>query len=63
MLEGIGLLPAHGLVLELDGDGKVVRSLHDVGGQVTAATSHIKEIDGVLYIGSYSAPYLVSVKL
>ena len=61
MLEA--MLPHHGLVLELDGEGHVKRSFHDVGGEVTTTTSHILELDDVLVIGSYHAPYLVKLKL
>ena len=59
----LGLIPQHGLVLELDKDGQVIRSLHDVGGETTRATSHILELDNSLLIGSYDAPFLVRVEL
>lgn len=63
LLRMTGLLIDHGLVLEMDKDGQVVRSLHDEGGHTTSTTSHILEVDNSLLIGSYHAPYLIRVKL
>ena len=58
------LLPPHAMVLELDKDGHVVRSLHDKGGHLTPSTSHILEREGgELLIGSYLKPFLVKVQL
>ena len=52
------------MVLELDKDGQVLRSLHDKGGHLTSSTSHILEMeDGELLIGSFNAPYLIRVQL
>lgn len=63
ILKWLGFLPAHGLVLELDKEGKVVRSLHDKGEKLTDSTSHILERDNSLVIGSYHAPFLLRVNL
>ena len=63
LLRRVGVIPDYGLVLEMDGEGRVVRSLHDMGGETTSTTSHIVEIDNSLLIGSYHAPYLLRVKL
>ncbi len=42
----------YGLVLEIDADGRVLRSLHDsTGGHVAQATS-AEEVDGALYLGT-----------
>lgn len=57
------LLPKHGLVLEVGPDGQLVRSLHDQGGQITHATSHILDRGNSLLIGSYFAPYLLELDL
>ena len=57
-------MPAHGIVLELDKDGQVVRSLHDKGGHLVSSTSQILEKEGgELFIGSYHAPFLVRLQL
>ena len=58
-------LPKYGLILELDtDDGHIVRSYHDPGGEVVEGTSEVVELDkDSIYIGSYSAPYLVRATL
>ncbi len=63
LLQWIGLLPEHAMVLELSREGKVIRSLHDKGGTLTSATSQILELGDTLLIGSYKAPYIIRVKL
>ena len=50
-------LPKHGLILELDKTGNIVRSLHDPTG-IQSDASEIEEKDGVLYIGSYHLAHL-----
>ena len=57
------LFPKHGLVLEIGTDGQIVRSLHDQGGYITFATSHILDRGDNLIIGSYFAPFLVQVDI
>ena len=57
-------LPTHGLVLELDNEGHVIRSLHDKGGLVVSTASHILELrKGELLIGSFEDRYLVRLQL
>ncbi len=57
------LVPKHGLVLELDNGGHIVRSLHDQEGLTTHATSHILDLQDQLLIGSYFEPFLIEVEL
>jgi sugar lactone lactonase YvrE len=52
----------HGLVVELDPDGRPIRALHDPSGGV-ALTSCAMERDGILYVGSFQDPSLVAVPL
>ncbi|KAL8605746.1 hypothetical protein ACOMHN_066262 [Nucella lapillus] len=58
----IWLLPKYGLLIELDEDGQIVRSLHDPTGARVSATSEVEEKDGMLYVGSFSLPFLTRVR-
>ncbi len=42
----------YGLVLELNADGEIVRSLHDPGGQTVSVITSVHEEDGQLYFGT-----------
>ncbi|KAL8615676.1 hypothetical protein ACOMHN_034826 [Nucella lapillus] len=57
------LIPKHGLLVELDKGGNIIRSLHDPQGHRVPAVSEASEKDGVLYLGSYYLPYLSRVFL
>lgn len=57
------MVPTHVMVLELDGSGQVVRSLHDSNAEVTGPVSTILDMGDKLLLGSYFAPYLVVVPL
>ena len=50
----------HGFVVELDGDGRPLRSLQDPSGEVALVTS-VMERDRLLYLGSYKETSLVVV--
>ncbi|KAJ8309300.1 hypothetical protein KUTeg_014174, partial [Tegillarca granosa] len=52
------MIPKYGLAIEINEDGKIIRSLHDPTGQVVPAVSEIEDKDGVLYLGSYNLPFL-----
>ena len=52
----------HGLVVELDRDGRPLRSLHDTTGDVALVTS-VMERDGRLYLGSHKESSVVVVEL
>ncbi|XP_070180332.1 adipocyte plasma membrane-associated protein-like [Littorina saxatilis] len=59
----MSLIPKHGLLVELNKDGQIVRTLHDPTGKQIPAVSEAEEKDGVLYLGSYYLPYLSRVYL
>ena len=42
----------YGLVLEIDGDGRVLRSLHDSSGRTVPQVTSVEEVDGALYLGN-----------
>ncbi|GFR66656.1 adipocyte plasma membrane-associated protein [Elysia marginata] len=47
-----GFYPKYGLVVELDGTGRIVGSLHDPTGMVFSAMSEAAENEGLLYLAS-----------
>jgi hypothetical protein len=53
----------YGLVLELDRDGKILRSLHDPGGQKISNITSVHEEDGMLYFGTLLKPYASKMPL
>jgi sugar lactone lactonase YvrE len=52
----------HGIVLEVDPGGRILRSLQDPSGEVAIITSAM-EHEGHLYLGSYTEPWLWQVRL
>lgn len=42
----------HGIVVELDANGNIIRSLQDVDSVLYNSVSEVQEENGVLYIGS-----------
>ena len=48
----------YGLVLELDADGNVLRSLHDPGGRTVENVTSVHERDGSLYLGTLQNDYI-----
>ena len=57
------MVPKYGLVIELSETGDIKNSLHDAGGTVVSEVSEVHDEDGVLYMGSYQAPFLAKLKL
>ena len=57
------MMPAYGLVLELNGEGQIINSLHDQNGTTLPLTSEVREYEGHLYFGSYFLPFLGKYKL
>lgn len=57
------LTKKYGLVVELDKNGQIVRSLHDPTGTKIPAVSEVEDNDDVLYLGSFNLPYLSRVYL
>ena len=47
-----------GIVVHLDTEGRIVRTLQDPTGKVINGVSEVEDKDGVLYLGSYKAPYI-----
>ena len=56
-------LPRHTLVIEVDLDGRIVRSLHDKGGRVLRSVSHVLDLGDRLLLGSYEAPHAAVLSL
>ncbi len=52
------MTPKYGLIIELDSQGHIIRSLHDATGATFPAASEVQEHDGVVYLGSYFLPFL-----
>ena len=47
----------HGIVAEMDQNGKILRTLHDTSGKLIVGASQATELaDGRLVIGSYFGP-------
>jgi len=53
----------YGLVVELNTNGEIIRTLQDPTGNQIAAVSEAHEHDGFLYLGSYDRPYVSRVAL
>ena len=51
------------MLLELDGQGDIVRALMDLDGVKVRYSSEVVEDDGALYVGSFCEPYLVRISL
>ena len=50
--------PTHGMVLELNDRGQIIRSLQDPEGLVFSAVSEVEEENGILFIGSYNKKFV-----
>ncbi|KAH9495170.1 hypothetical protein Btru_018549 [Bulinus truncatus] len=53
----------YGMIVELDGFGKIIRSLQDPTGLKISAVSEVMEKDGFLYLGNFDRPYVSRVPL
>ncbi|XP_064623449.1 adipocyte plasma membrane-associated protein-like [Lineus longissimus] len=49
---------SYGLLVELDKNGKIIRSFHDRSGFFVPSVSEVAEHNGTLYLGSFYLPYL-----
>ena len=56
-------LSKHGLVVELNEDGQIVRSLHDPSGTLFPSVSEVEEENGILYLGSIDRPFVGRLSL
>lgn len=54
----ISMIPRYGLLLEMNSEGKIIQTFHDPSGQVVPDVSEAEDKDGVLYLGSYSQPFI-----
>eukprot|EP00918_Siedleckia_nematoides_P027632 GHVU01059557.1.p1 GENE.GHVU01059557.1~~GHVU01059557.1.p1 ORF type:complete len:428 (-),score=40.76 GHVU01059557.1:198-1481(-) len=59
----VNYVPKYGILVEIDDNGQIVRSLQDPTGKHLNAVSEIEEVDGTLYFGSFMAPYLAKLDL
>ncbi|KAL8624398.1 hypothetical protein ACOMHN_012798 [Nucella lapillus] len=55
--------PNFGIVVELDGDGKVIRSLQDPGGNKYKSVSEVAEENGLLFIASKKKNFIGIINL
>lgn len=53
----------HNLLLELDENGQVVRSLHDPNGSTISDVSEIHDEGDVLWFGSYKSKFIGKLNL
>uniref|UniRef100_A0A1I7UUR5 Str_synth domain-containing protein n=1 Tax=Caenorhabditis tropicalis TaxID=1561998 RepID=A0A1I7UUR5_9PELO len=53
----------HSIILELNSNGEIIRSLHDVSGKIVGDVSQVTEHNGELYIGSFSDDFIATLKL
>lgn len=51
------------MIIELDQEGLIKRSLHDPTGEVVGSVSEVLDTGDALYLGSFHAPYLVKVDM
>ncbi|GFW97097.1 adipocyte plasma membrane-associated protein [Trichonephila clavipes] len=58
----LSLLRRHGIVMEFNENGEILRSFHSPDGS-TSALSEAREHEGFLYLGSFVNPYLGRLKL
>jgi len=54
----MGVGSSGSMVVELNEKGEIVQMLMDKTGHHVVMTSAVEDVDGVLYIGSYGAPYI-----
>eukprot|EP00731_Ephydatia_muelleri_P022648 Em0015g231a len=52
------LVQKHGMIVELDASGQIVRSLHDPNGVVVTSSTTVLDLGDTFLIGSYYAPYI-----
>ena len=53
----------YGLLIELNEDGAITRSLHDPTGEVIPSVSEVEDDYGTLYLGSYYSSFIGKVEL
>lgn len=53
----------YGLVVKLDEDGNIIRSLHDTTGSTVSSVHALQEADGYLYVLDQNKNYIVKIEL
>ena len=53
----------YGLVLEVDEEGRILRSLHDPGGRRVPQITTAREHDGFLYLGTLDGSWVGKLEL
>ena len=56
-------IPKYGLVVELNENGQIIRSLHDPAGVLFPSVSEVQEENGILYLGSSDRPFIGKLSL
>ena len=54
---------SHTMVLLVDEEGKVIKSMHDPSGKVMGGISEALELNNELIIGSFLAPFVAKITL
>ena len=54
---------SYGLIVQIDGDGNIIKTWQDPSGAYPSATGAVIAEDGYMYVSSLTAPYLGRVKL
>ncbi|PVD25747.1 hypothetical protein C0Q70_13407 [Pomacea canaliculata] len=55
--------PKFGIIVELDANGKIIRSLQDPSGHVYSGVSEVNEVNNVLYLGSFEKNFIGRIDL
>ena len=54
----------HNIIVEMNRDGDILRSVHDPNGEIIFGASQVTELDdGQLLLGSYLAPFAAIAKI
>lgn len=59
----IKFIPKYGLIIEINSEGEITRSLHDPTAEKVQSVSEVEDQNGVLYLGSYYLPHLSRLHL
>ncbi|KAM7446526.1 hypothetical protein ABFA07_005181 [Porites harrisoni] len=55
--------PGHGFIVELDENGRIIKSLHDPTGKVVPDVSEVHDEGDTLWLGSFKANYIAKLEL
>ena len=51
------------MIIEYSEDGKMIRSLYDLGAEHIVGVSEVLDLRSTLYLGSFNAPYVGRIYL